>query len=1124
MGDDFLKPEGKKKKSFFVAHRRSPSELTPLMVEQLNIQRQQEIQKQLDLVEQQKQTLLAQQQLAALQPPLFQLPYNPGLPKKNHRRSQSSIALTGLMGSFSMPQVQYSGAGTNFTYGAPLSPKPPAHQRSGSGSGYGHARRQLLGLDQAKKAAAAAKEGSPLTPPDPPKPQFEEVFSLPVKSSPGEFLFPAPQPGFQGQPGFQALPRRHERKGSGHYRSNLRADMSQNWRSPQQPLTDSLAPPAFTPSHRPKNSFSGQISSAGTIAQYGGYTGYNQQQRKSLFAPYLPQALLPGLIAEGRLVTGVLRVNKKNRSDAYVATDGLLDADIFICGSKDRNRALEGDLVAVELLVVDEVWSQKKEKEEKKRRKDAGNGDGPRRRGLLKQRPTQKKNDDLEVEGQLLLLVEEEEISDTSKPLYAGHVVAVIDRIPGQLFAGTLGLLRPLQQGKESVNTNNRPKIVWFKPNDKKVPLIAIPTEQAPKDFVEKHETYADRLFVASIKRWPITLLHPFGTLVSELGVVDTPETEIGAILKDNNFLCDEFPDNAVSVLKEFGDQLPKELSYLTEYRVPELDDRRDFFQEYVFALAPANYADVGIHIKKLDQGRVELGVHVSDVTSFVEAGLVLDKKLKKRNVVVVLAQGVTKSLMPENILKEVSLETGKKSPVLLVVFRIETESFEIEDVWVGEAVVAPKLVVTYKEMDAILEGKSCAAPAATQDYVRTLALFLSQFRRRRLGSSVPVRGLPLLDNFDEEALRSRLNLFDESQAQSAVQELFHKVNATVAQRIFTHLGDKTLLRRQQLPTLQKFETFTRRAAPCGPLDTTDSASLQRLLAAMADPRARQAASTLLSKCMNRGKYFVAGRVDPENYGHWFYNIPLYTHFTSPTSRYADLIVHRQLKAVLRGESYNEDVESLKMVAEYCNFKKDSAHFAQEQLMHLLLCQTINAMLEKTGQVLTMGRVVQVYELAFDVLLPEFGIEKRVHGDQLPLVKAEFDKEERVLELYWETGVDLATYVPPDEKQPLSYRLSIKNKFRTGSVEAVKQGGGEKEENFKHKLASLGLEMPKVLSPDEVEGEPKEGQLGAYFKQVVTKEGAVQEVREMQEVPILLRSEIGMAIPCLTVRTLNPFA
>lgn len=198
----------------------------------------------------------------------------------------------------------------------------------------------------------------------------------------------------------------------------------------------------------------GLASSQHAQGQMGMQQQQQQQQRKTLFTPYLPQATLPALLSDGQLVAGILRVNKKNRSDAYVTTTDL-DADIFICGSKDRNRALEGDLVAIELLDVDEVWGQKREKEEKKKRKDnadprggsiavndattqpeTSSEGGIRRRGSLRQRPTQKKNDDVEVEGQSLLLMEEEEINDELKPLYAGHVVAVIERVAGQMFSG----------------------------------------------------------------------------------------------------------------------------------------------------------------------------------------------------------------------------------------------------------------------------------------------------------------------------------------------------------------------------------------------------------------------------------------------------------------------------------------------------------------------------------------------------------------------------------------------------------------------------------------------------------------------------------------------------------------
>lgn len=95
--------------------------------------------------------------------------------------------------------------------------------------------------------------------------------------------------------------------------------------------------------------------------------------------------------------------------------------------------------------------------------------------------------------------------------------------MPGQLFSGTLGLLRPSSAatkekqeaerrdregpGAEKPRPAERPKIVWFKPTDKRVPLIAISTEQAPNDFLDNADHYANVLFCACIKRWPITCI-----------------------------------------------------------------------------------------------------------------------------------------------------------------------------------------------------------------------------------------------------------------------------------------------------------------------------------------------------------------------------------------------------------------------------------------------------------------------------------------------------------------------------------------------------------------------------------------------------------------------------------------
>jgi protein SSD1 len=468
-----------------------------------------------------------------------------------------------------------------------------------------------------------------------------------------------------------------------------------------------------------------------------------QQQRKTLFTPYLPQATLPALLGDGQLVSGVLRVNKKNRSDAYVSTqDGLLDADIFICGSKDRNRALEGDLVAVELLDVDEVWSQKREKEEKKKRKDitdtrsgstagtnqgGGNGDdngtgegGIRRRGSLRQRPTQKKNDDVEVEGQSLLLVEEEEINDEAKPLYAGHIVAVIERVPGQMFSGTLGLLRPSSQatkekqeaeraardGSMSRHHDSRaqekPKIVWFKPTDKRVPLIAIPTEQAPRDFVEKHQDYADQIFVACIKRWPITSLHPFGTLVEKLGKMGDLKVETDALLRDNNFSSDEF---AEAVLRSIN---------LQDWTIAKEDEaaiaaRRDFRNEKVFTLDLNGSEELGngVHVKSLPDGKIEIGVHVPDVTHFVKPNSLLDREAKKRGTAVQLANRFC-ALLPPKVSGEVcSLTPNQDRLTVSVVFSANplTGAVAEGDVWIGKSVVKSGGRLSLSQMDEAISG-----------------------------------------------------------------------------------------------------------------------------------------------------------------------------------------------------------------------------------------------------------------------------------------------------------------------------------------------------------------------------------------------------------------------------------
>jgi protein SSD1 len=199
-----------------------------------------------------------------------------------------------------------------------------------------------------------------------------------------------------------------------------------------------------------------------------------------------------------------------------------------------------------------------------------------------------------------------------------------------------------------------------------------------------------------------------------------------------------------------------------------------------------------------------------------------------------------------------------------------------------------------------------------------------------------------------------------------------------------------------------------------------------RSLESVENPTARRLLELLSHKATHRAKYFCAGMLDIAKYNHYALNVPLYTHFTSPIRRYADVLVHRQLESVLVGggggvccfwdthhlligyllaepPKFTMDRDAVAKVAQQCNMlvpqmlcsyginiyytcsKRDSAHLAQEQSAHLFLCVLVADLTQRYGPVVRQAKVVGVLDAAFDVLVPEFGIEKRVHVDQMPI-------------------------------------------------------------------------------------------------------------------------------------------
>ena len=301
----------------------------------------------------------------------------------------------------------------------------------------------------------------------------------------------------------------------------------------------------------------------------------------------------------------------------------------------------------------------------------------------------------------------------------------------------TLGLLRPSSQAtkeKQEAERQNRdgpggrhqqdrqqdkPKIVWFKPTDKRVPLIAIPTEQAPKNFVEKHQEFANHIFVACIKRWPITSLHPFGTLVERLGEMGDLKVETEALLRDNNFGPDDFSE---AVVRNTGFD---DWSVATESE-EALAARKDFRNEVTFTIDPNGTQDLddAIHIKEVSNGVVEIGIHVADAAHFIKANSLVDREAKKRGTGVFLVNHTVNMLPPKLASEICSLSPGEERFTVSVVFKVNIEDGSIidNDVWIGKAMIKSAGKLTYDDVDAVIGGnEEVKLQGATAKDIHTL-------------------------------------------------------------------------------------------------------------------------------------------------------------------------------------------------------------------------------------------------------------------------------------------------------------------------------------------------------------------------------------------------------------------
>ncbi|KAJ3033238.1 hypothetical protein HDV00_006560 [Rhizophlyctis rosea] len=732
-------------------------------------------------------------------------------------------------------------------------------------------------------------------------------------------------------------------------------------------------------------------------------------KRPNVYEEYLPMKEVSDLLKRGTLLQGSLRINRRNRYDAYVSVDGS-ETDIFICGLKNRNRAFEGDTVAVKLLEGDALQNEVNIQKERKVKRKKENAERQKKCDMDE---GSEEEEEVEEEGEAAGGDDDDPEGPVEDRIF-GKVVYILERRPDQSYAGTLQFDSPANKSSPRPDARQSAKIIWFKPTDKRVPLMAIPIEHAPKDFLAHPEAFEDILFRAHVRKWQATSQHPFGVITGTIGQMGEIPIETEALLCDAGIDWDDFPEEVLECLPETPWIIPDE----------EIAKRRDLRDEQIFSIDPPTAKDLddAVSCKPLGDGTFEVGVHIADVSYFVPPNTALDKEAMYRATTVYLVQKAIPMLPPLLCEQLCSLNPGVDRLAFSVIWKVDAQARPIGTPWFGRTIIRSCAKLSYDHAQALIEGRGWDDLPAVQlsggvtvdDIKKTtmqLYEFSVQMRKRRFeNGALAIHSIKLWFAVDGDGNPVDSGVYQIRDSNKLIEEFMLLANMAVAKKISTHYPEFSLLRRHAPPSKRPMQEFIELAASLGyTIDATDSSSLQASFEAIPTAEKRQVLKLLCIKPMQRAKYFCTGAVDVEQWHHYALNVPLYTHFTSPIRRYCDLVVHRLLDCCLRQEADQAtgyDKSAVTSVAKQCNARKEASKAAQDASQKLFLCAYLSLKVEREGKpILEEALVYNIGSRSLDVLVGRYGIEKRLWVEDLvetgSVVGSDWDEEGMKIHLYW---------------------------------------------------------------------------------------------------------------------------
>ena len=416
----------------------------------------------------------------------------------------------------------------------------------------------------------------------------------------------------------------------------------------------------------------------------------------------------------------------------------------------------------------------------------------------------------------------------------------------------------------------------------------------------------------------------------------DENEVSMQAILSMNGF-DSFFPDEVEAEMANIPDEIP----------TTDLDDRRDFRETLTITIDPetAKDFDDAISYKKLEDGKVEIGVHIADVTHYLRPETALDREAYNRSTSVYLVDRCI-PMLPEKLSNNLcSLMPHVDRLAFSAAFTFD-KNLKIVDRWFGKAIIHSARRYSYEEAQEVIDTGKGDYP----DELRHLNEIAKKLRAQRFkDGSINFDSEEVKFKLDEKGKPIDLYVKERKDTHLMIEDYMLLANKEVAHYIERKQQGKAeipyVYRIHDEPNVDKLGELSIFAKEMGfkfEFDTPQQikASINRLAIESKENEVLKLLEPLAIRSMAKAVYST------DNIGHFGLGFSHYAHFTSPIRRYADVLVHRVLYDNLK-DTKRLDKEKLEM---QCNHISTQEKKATEAERESIKYKQVEYMLDKVGE------------------------------------------------------------------------------------------------------------------------------------------------------------------------------